>query len=111
MGGRLSTPQSRANYVRQKLQAMVRCAPQVVVKLAKAPTGIRDIANNLTYISRDGQLEVEDQNGQVIVGKEALQDLKAEWRDSGEPISLTSSLRDAFPLVLSMQRGIDPLAV
>ena len=36
-GGRLSTPQARATYVRQKLQAMVRRAPQVVVKLVKAP--------------------------------------------------------------------------
>ncbi len=29
--GRLSTSQARATYVRQKLQAMVRCPPQVVV--------------------------------------------------------------------------------
>ncbi|MDF0672836.1 MAG: hypothetical protein P0120_00635 [Nitrospira sp.] len=35
----LSTPQARATYVRQKLQAMVRRAPQVVVKLVRAPKG------------------------------------------------------------------------
>jgi hypothetical protein len=40
-GGRLSTPQARATYVRQKLQAMVRRAPQVVVKLVRAPKGMR----------------------------------------------------------------------
>jgi hypothetical protein len=110
-GGRLSTPQARAAYVRQKLQAMVRRAPQVVVKLVKAPKGMKGISNNLTYISRDGQLEIEDQDGQVIHGKEAVADLKAEWRDGGMPIAADSTMRDAFHLVLSMPTRTDPLSV
>ena len=57
-GGRLSTPQARATYVRQKLQAMVRRSPQVVVKLVRAPKGMKGISNNLTYISRDGRLDI-----------------------------------------------------
>jgi hypothetical protein len=80
-GGRLSTSQARATYVRQKLQAMVRRSPQVVVKLVRAPKGMKGISNNLSYISRDGLLEIEDQDGQVIQGKDAVADLKAEWRD------------------------------
>ncbi|MDI3461828.1 MAG: IncQ plasmid conjugative transfer DNA nicking endonuclease TraR [Nitrospira sp.] len=110
-GGRLSTPQARATYVRQKLQAMVRRAPQVVVKLVKAPEGMKGISNNLTYISRDGQLEIEDQDGQVIHGKEAVADLKAEWRDGGMPIPADSTMRDAFHLVLSMPTRTDPSSV
>jgi len=111
IGGRLSTPQARAAYVRQKLQAMVRRAPQVVVKLVKAPKGMKGISNNFTYISRDGQLEIEDQDGQVIQGKDAVADLKAEWRDGGIPIAADSTMRDAFHLVLSMPTRTDPLAV
>jgi len=42
-GGRLATPQARATYVRQKLQAMVRRSPQVVVKLVRAPKGMKGI--------------------------------------------------------------------
>ena len=110
-GGRLTTPEARANYVRQKLQAMVRRAPQVVVKLVKAPKGMKGISNNLTYITRDGQLEIEDQDGQVIHGKEAVADLKAEWRDGGIPIAADSTMRDAFHLVLSMPKRTDPLMV
>ena len=110
-GGRLRTPQARANYVRQKLREMVRRAPQVMVKLAKAPTGMRGISNNLTYISRDGQLEIEDQDGQVMQGKEAVADLKAEWQHGGVPVPADSSKRDAFHLVLSMPTLTDPLAV
>jgi hypothetical protein len=69
------------------------------------------ISNNLTYISRDGQLEIEDQDGQVIQGKDAVADLKAEWRDGGLPILADSTMRDAFHLVLSMPTRTDPLSV
>ncbi len=110
-GGLFSTSQARATYVRQKLQVMVRRAPQVVVKLVRAPKGMKGISNNLTYISRDGQLEIEDQDGQVIQGKEAVADLKAEWRDGGMPIAADSTMRDAFHLVLSMPTRTDPLSV
>lgn len=110
-GGRLSTSQARATYVRHKLQAMVRRSPQVVVKLVRAPKGMKGISNNLTYISRDGQLEIEDQDGQVIRGKEAVADLKDEWRDGGTPILADSTMRDAFHLVLSMPTRTDPLSV
>jgi hypothetical protein len=110
-GGRLSTPQARTTYVRQTLQAMVRRTPQVIVKLVRAPKGMKGISNNLTYISRDGLLEIEDQDGQVIKGTEAVADLKAEWRDGGMPIAADSTMRDAFHLVLSMPTRTDPLSV
>ena len=109
--GRLSTPQARSTYVRQTLQAIVRRTPQVIVKLVRAPKGMKGISNNLTYISRDGLLEIEDQDGQVIRGKEAVADLKAEWRDGGMPIAADSTMRDAFHLVLSMPTSTDPLSV
>jgi hypothetical protein len=109
--GRLSTPQARTTYVRQTLRAMVRRAPQVMVKLVRAPKGMKGISNNLTYISRDGLLEIEDQDGQVIKGKEAVADLKTEWRDGGMPIAADSTMRDAFHLVLSMPQRTDPQSV
>jgi hypothetical protein len=82
-----------------------------MVKLVRAPKGMRGISNNLTYISRDGLLEIEDQDGQVIKGKEAVADLKTEWRDGGMPIAADSTMRDAFHLVLSMPQRTDPLSV
>ena len=111
IGGRLRTPEARAQLVRQKLQQMVRRAPQVMVKIAKAPKGMRGISNNLSYISRDGKLDIEDQDGQVIQGKEAVADLSAEWQNGGVPIPQQSTKRDAFHLILSMPARTDPLAV
>ena len=82
-----------------------------MVKLARAPKGMRGIANNLTYISRHGQLDLEDEDGQLISGKEALEDVQAEWEHGGTPIPAQSRARDAFHLVLSMPQGTDPLGV
>lgn len=109
--GRLSSAQARAVEVRQKLRDIVRRSPQVMVKLAKAPKGIRGFVNNLTYISRNGQLELEDEDGQLVSGKEALVDLKAEWEHGGTPVPAHSRSRDSFHLVLSMPQGTDPLGV
>lgn len=47
----------------------------------------------------------------MIQGKEAVADLKAEWRDGGMPIAADSTMRDAFHLVLSMPTRTDPLSV
>ncbi len=110
-GGHLHTPEARARFVRQKLRDMVRCAPQVMVKLAKATKGLRGISNNLSYISRDGKLDIEDQDGHIITGKEAVGDLKREWQHGGFPIPGNSEMRDAFHIILSMPKLTDPISV
>ncbi len=110
-GGRLRTTEARAQYVRQKLRDMVRRAAQVMVKLAKATKGMRGISNNLSYISRDGKLDIEDQDGHIIQGKEAVADLKTEWQHGGFPIPEHSTMRDAFHLILSMPKLTDPISV
>lgn len=110
-GGRLRTPEARAQFVRQKLRDMVRRAPQVMVKLAKATKGLRGISNNLSYISRDGKLDIEDQDGNIITGKEAVGDLKHEWQHGGFPIPENSEMRDAFHIILSMPKLTEPISV
>lgn len=110
-GGGLRTPEARAQFVRQKLRDTVRRAPQVMVKLAKATKGLRGISNNLTYISRNGKLDIEDQDGHIIRGKEAVGDLKHEWHHGGFPIPEHSTMRDAFHIILSMPKLTDPISV
>lgn len=106
-----SVPRQPAAVVRQKLRELVRRTPQVMVKLAKAPKGMRGISNNLSYISREGQLDLEDQDGQIIRGREAVADLKTEWQHGGCPVSTQATKREAFHLVLSMPQRTDAFAV
>ena len=75
------------------LMRVVRQTPEVVVKVTKpAKTdksgnsivvnrqseGVR-VSGHIDYISRNGKLEVETSDGQVLTGKSATGQLTAEW--------------------------------
>lgn len=105
----------RAAVIRQRIAAtVVRRAPQVMVKVTGGGRGLRAIAAHFRYISKNGRLEIEDQRGEIMRGKDVLHDLAEEWRFSGSYIpdgAEPGHRREAFNIMLSMPRGTDPLAV
>jgi hypothetical protein len=72
---------------------------------------MKAIAAHFRYISKNGSLDVEDERGQLSHGKEEVQDLLEDWRYGGSLIEDVSDRREAFNIMLSMPRGIDPLTV
>jgi hypothetical protein len=103
---------ARAAEVRGRIEGtVVRRAPQVMVKVTGGGRGMRAIAAHFRYISKDGRLDVEDERGHHLNGKEALRDLEDDWRWGGSLIEEVGSMREAFNIMLSMPRGTDPLAV
>jgi hypothetical protein len=102
----------RAAAIRERIEAMVvRHAPQVMVKVTGGGRGMQAIAAHFRYISKSGRLEIEDERGQTMRGKEALHELADDWRYGGSLIEDLSHRREAFNLMLSMPRGTDPLSV
>ena len=101
----------RAAAVRARLEATVRRAPQVIVKVAGGGRGMKAIAAHFRYIAKGGRLPIEDDRGVVQQGKEELRDLVEQWRYGGSEIPETSPRREAFNTILSMPRGTDPLVV
>ena len=105
----------RAAVIRKRIAAtVVRRAPQVMVKVTGGGRGLRAIAAHFRYISKNGRLEIEDQRGEFVQGKDVLHDLAEEWRFSGSYIPDEAELghrREAFNIMLSMPRGTDPLTV
>lgn len=105
----------RAAAIRKRIEATVlRRAQQVVVKVTGGGRGMRAIAAHFRYISKNGRLEVEDQQGETLRGKDSVRELTDEWRLSGSLIPETSEpghRREAFNIMLSMPRGTDPLSV
>lgn len=108
-------PRLSARAVRQRIEAtVVRRAPQVMVKVTGGGRGMRAIAAHFRYISKNGRLDIEDQRGETLKGKDALHDLADEWRLGGSLIPAgvdPAHRREAFNIMLSMPRGTDPLAV
>lgn len=105
----------RAAAIRMRIEAtVVRRAPQVMVKVTGGGRGMRAIAAHFRYISKNGRLEIEDQRGETMRGKDTLRDLADEWRLGGSLIpddAEPGHRREAYNIMLSMPRGTDPLTV
>lgn len=102
----------RANAIRARIEAtVVRRAPQVMVKVTGGGRGMKAIAAHFKYISKNGRLDIEDDRGEVLRGKGDLRGLADDWRLGGTPIDEIGFRREAFNIMLSMPRGVDPLYV
>ena len=105
----------RAAAIRARIEAtVVRRAPQVMVKVTGGGRGMKAIAAHFRYISKNGRLEIEDQRGETMRGKDTLRDLADEWRLGGSLIpddAEPGHRREAYNIMLSMPRGTDPLTV
>jgi len=108
---RLHSAGQRAAAIRCRIEATVRRAPQVMVKVTGGGRGMRAIAAHFRYISKNGRLDIEDDRGIVERGKEALQGIERQWKLGGSLIENHSPRREAFNIMLSMPRGTDPLVV
>jgi hypothetical protein len=72
------------------------------------------IAAHFRYISKNGRLEIEDERGETLRGKESVYDLADDWRLGGSLIPNETEVghrREAFNIMLSMARGTDPVSV
>ncbi|MBN3804343.1 relaxase/mobilization nuclease domain-containing protein [Paraburkholderia sp. Ac-20336] len=103
-----------AARMRARLARTLRRIPEVMVKItnkAASAQGIGAVRRHLRYISRNGRVELEDQNGDRIAGKDALRDLMKTWELGGWGIPETSTRREVFNILLSMPPGTDRQAV
>ena len=113
---RLSHVDIRAAAVRMRAQVVrtLGHTPEVMVKITNKATsaqGMGAVRRHLRYISRNGSIDLEDQNGDRIEGKDALSDLAKTWQLGGWGIPETSTRRETFNILLSMPPGTDRKAV
>jgi hypothetical protein len=105
----------RAAAIRERIAAtVVRRVPQVMVKVTGGGRGMKAIDAHFRYISRNGRLDIEDERGEKMRGKETLHELADDWRYGGTLIDDNAEpgqRREAFNIMLSMPRGTDPLIV
>ena len=110
-----------ANEVRSRVRSTVSPgATQVMVKITGGGRGMKAIAAHFRYIGRQGKeevggkgktLEIEDERGEKIQGRDGLVQLTDEWRVAGAYIDDDSPRREALNIVFSMPVGTPPEAV
>ncbi|MPV71480.1 relaxase/mobilization nuclease domain-containing protein [Burkholderia sp. BE17] len=103
-----------AARMRAQVARTLKRSPEVMIKItnkAASAQGMGAVRRHLRYISRNGRIELEDQNGDRIEGKDALSDLVKTWQLGGWGIPETSKRRETFNILLSMPPGTDRKAV
>ncbi|MBR0883027.1 MULTISPECIES: relaxase/mobilization nuclease domain-containing protein [Bradyrhizobium] len=103
--GRL-TPAMRA-----KLERIVRRAPEVMVKITGRTKDVAHLKSHLAYITRNGELDAETEQGATLAGRSGLKDLQQRWEDDA---GLDKRRRDgllSINIILSMPAGTDAIAV
>ncbi|SEA59727.1 relaxase/mobilization nuclease domain-containing protein [Paraburkholderia sartisoli] len=105
---------NHAARVREQLARTLKRTPEVMVKItnkAASAQGMGAVRRHLRYISRNGKVELEDQDGQTIAGAAALRDLADAWQFGGWGVPESSVRREVFNILLSMPPGTDRRAV
>jgi type IV secretory pathway VirD2 relaxase len=104
--GRL-TPAMRA-----KLERIVRRAPEVMVKITGRTKDVAHLKSHLAYITRNGELDAETEQGAGLTGRSGLKDLQQRWEDDAgldDKRRRDGSL--SINIILSMPAGTDAVAV
>ena len=110
---RKKSPPLRPGYGLANLRTAALKQPEVMVKITRrksnASNGLKGIRNQLDYISRNGEVEVENQDGEKLNGKKALRNQTKNWQKLGIPEN--EKRCEALNIVLSMPAGMPPQAV
>ena len=101
------TPRMRA-----KLERIVSRAPEVMVKITGRTKGVAHLKSHLAYITRNGELDAETEQGAAMTGRVGLKDLQQRWADDA---ALDDKRRRdgslSINIILSMPAGTDAIAV
>lgn len=103
---------------KQIVARTVRKTPEVMVKITGGAKDKRGMKAHLDYISRNADLPLEDQDGKLIAGRDAVRELHRGWV-ANEALSPGQSRipdedgyrKEAFNIMLSMPPGTPPEAV
>ncbi|HEV7123417.1 MAG TPA: hypothetical protein VGN24_08325, partial [Rhodanobacter sp.] len=88
---------------------IARRRPEVMVKVTGSARGLRGLKEHLAYITRNGKLAGERENGERIEGAGEVRALAEEWWADGA--DRRKNTRDTINLILSMPPGTDQDAV
>lgn len=110
--GAMRRPLKRGTGLKN-IQSAALKKPEVMVKIPPrkgSASGIAAVRNHLDYISRNGKLDIEDQDGLIYTGKKHIHDgVTNAWKALGVPER--SRKRQAINVVLSMPPGTNPGSV
>lgn len=93
----------------KKAELLIKKAPEVMVKISGASKGMSKLRNHVDYISRNGNVELEDQQGNVYFGRGSVEDTLLDWQENQNIPNREKEgrRREALHVILSMPANTD----
>ncbi len=98
----------KANRIKQSGR-YTKNPPEVMVKISGHCKNLSHIKAHFDYISRNGKLDIEDEQGQIYQDTDALNLIAKEW--CCDTASNKKNARHTTHIILSMPDGTEPKAV
>lgn len=111
LNDRVKSKSGRTSDLFGKAKRVAGRASEVMVKVSGNTKGGGHVKAHLDYISRNGKLEIENERGEILEGKEDVKALHKEWTEDGGKRRANGKTRDTTNIVLSMPAGTEALAV
>lgn len=83
--------------------SVIRKAPEVMVKITGSSSGLATVKHHLDYISRNGEVELTNECGESIQGRDELKALRDQLKASQVPNE--SNKREFLHVLFSMPAG------
>lgn len=90
-----------------KVNRVAGAAPEVVVKISGYGNGAAHVKEHMNYISRNGNVEIEDENGEFYRGREEVEIKFKTWERDLRRHKERGGKRDTMHIVLSMPEGTE----
>lgn len=97
----------KSNKIRNKIDRIAKRSPEVMIKMSGTTKNASHMDAHLSYISRHGDVELEDEEGNIIKGKDNVRELSKYWKFTTELGNPKKNTRWTTNLVLSMPAGTD----
>lgn len=117
-GSNSGSVQRKANVARKlkvsqpkKTAVTAGGAPEVMAKVTGFSKGKSHAKSHIDYISRNGDLELETDRGEVIKGRTDIKAFAKDWTQEFGDKKTYKNQRDTAHIVLSMPPGTEPEAV
>ncbi|MDN7664092.1 relaxase/mobilization nuclease domain-containing protein [Burkholderia cenocepacia] len=101
-----SAGKGRARRAKNVIARVTRKVPEVMVKVSSVGKQTGRVWAHLTYITRNGQIEAENEEGEILSGLDEIKELHEHW--SQQIGKRRANGKQTVNMVLSMPVGTNP---
>ena len=111
LDGKVRRKANRTGNLRSRAGRVAKGSSEVMVKITGFGKGGQHVRSHLSYISRNGKVELETDRGEILEGKAEVDALFKGWARSFDSEKRGAEQRDTMHMVLSMPESTPQEAV